>query len=74
MDQAMLLNHLAMTERHVAEGELHIKRQHEIIAELGGDGHDTQMARELLKQFEETQTSHIAHRDRLAKEMAEKSA
>jgi hypothetical protein len=74
MDRTVLLEHLAMAERHVAEGERHIKRQHEIIAELGGDGHDTQMARELLKQFEETQTSHIAHRDRLAKELAEKSA
>jgi hypothetical protein len=63
-----------MAERHVAEGKRHIKRQHEIIAELGRNGHDTQRSRGLLKQFEGTQTSHIAHRDRLAKELAEKSA
>jgi hypothetical protein len=74
MDRAMLLKHLAMTERHVAEGERLIKRQHEIIAELGRKGFDAQWARELLEQLEETQTSHIAHRDRLAKELAEKPA
>jgi hypothetical protein len=73
MDQAMLLNHLAMTERHVAEGERLIKRQHEVIAELGRKGFDTQWARELLRQFEETKTSHIAHRNSLAKELAERS-
>jgi hypothetical protein len=74
MDRTMLLKHLAMTARHVAEGERLIERQHEIIAGLGRNGHDTQMARELLKQFEETQTSHIEHRDRLAKELAEMPA
>jgi hemerythrin len=74
MDRAMLLQHFAMTERHVAEGERLIKRQREIIAALGRKGFDTQWARELLEQLEETQTSHIAHRDRLAKELAEKPA
>jgi hypothetical protein len=54
--------------------ERHIKRQHEIIAALGRDRHDTQRARELLGLFEELQTVHIAHRDRLAKELAERSA
>jgi hypothetical protein len=44
------------------------------IAELGRKGFDTQWARELLEQFEETQTTHIEHRDRLAKELAEKCA
>jgi len=56
-----------MTERHVAEGGRHIKRQHEIIAELSCNGHDTQRAREQLGLFEELQTSHTADRDRLAK-------
>jgi hypothetical protein len=74
MDRTMLLEHLAMAERHVAEGERHIRRQHEIIAELGRNGHDTQRSRELLGLFEELQTSHIGDRDRLAKELAEKSA
>jgi hypothetical protein len=74
MDRAVLLRHLAMAERHVAEGERHIKRQREIIAELGRNGHDTQRARELLGLFKELQTSHTADRDRLAKELAERSA
>jgi hypothetical protein len=60
MDRAMLLRHLAMAERHVAEGKRHIKRQHEIIAELGRNGHDTQRSRELLGLLKELQTSQIA--------------
>jgi hypothetical protein len=44
------------------EGDRHIKRQHEIIAELGCNGHNTQWARELLGLLEQ-----IADRDRLAK-------
>jgi hypothetical protein len=36
----MLLEYLAMAERHVAEGERHIGRQHKIIAELSRDGLD----------------------------------
>jgi hypothetical protein len=57
MDRTLLLEHLAMAERHVAEGERLIKRQHDVIAELGCDGHDTQRPRGLLKPFEAYRTS-----------------
>jgi hypothetical protein len=34
MDRGTILNHLALALRRVAEGELHIAQQHEIVAAL----------------------------------------
>jgi hypothetical protein len=39
------------------------------VAELERDGHDTASARELLALFEDMQTLHVAHRDRLVSEL-----
>jgi antitoxin (DNA-binding transcriptional repressor) of toxin-antitoxin stability system len=64
---------LAMTEGHVARGERHIARQHEIIAELTRDGHDITRAEALLAAFEQTQRLHVADRDRLKKELNDAS-
>lgn len=44
----MIADHLAQAERHVAEGQAHIKRQRELIVELQRDGHDTREAQRLL--------------------------
>jgi Spy/CpxP family protein refolding chaperone len=71
MDKAMLLDHLEKARRHVAEGELHLAHQRELVAKLGRDGHDTKDARQLLEQFEELQQLHIQDRDRLERELAE---
>jgi hypothetical protein len=65
---AMLGKHLAQVEEHVALGDRHLSRQREIIARLARGGHDTAAAVALLKQFEEIQELHCAHRDRLIKE------
>lgn len=72
METAVLLEHLAQAERHVRQGAEHIRRQREIIAELEGHGHDSTAAKKLLTQFEEMQALHIADRDRLKSELAEK--
>jgi hemerythrin len=55
---------LAEADRHVAEGEQHVARQREMVAELERDGHDAKAARELLRQFEQTLAMHVADRDR----------
>ena len=55
----------------MAEGELHIAHQRELVAKLERDGHDTKDARQLLKQFDELQQLHIQDRDRLDRELAE---
>ncbi len=69
MDSAMLFDHLARAERQVAEGERHVATQRELVAKLGRDGHDTEQARLLLKQFEDLLALHVADRDRLLREV-----
>jgi len=70
MDRELLTKHLALAEKHVLEGERHIRRQREIIEELRQHGHDTSAASKLLAEFERTQASHIADRDRLRGELS----
>jgi len=71
--KSMLLDHLAQARRHIAEGELHVARQRELVAKLERDAHDARQARQTLNQFEELQQLHLADRDRLEKELAELS-
>lgn len=70
MDRALIQDHLAMAERHVAEGEEHLDRQTALIAELERDGHDSRTARDLLGTLKESLALHIADRDRLRRELA----
>jgi hypothetical protein len=72
-DKSMILDHLELARRHVAEGEEHIVRQRAIVAGLERDGHDTFEAKASLAQFEELYRLHVADRDRLEKELAEAS-
>ena len=62
-----------MVGRHVARGEQIIAHQREIIARLEGLGCDTSDATRLLLQFEEVQSLHVAHRERLEKKLSEMS-
>lgn len=70
MDRAMIENHLADAERHVIEGEHHIRKQREIIAGLRERGYVTADAEALLRTFEDTQRLHLTDRDRLRRELA----
>jgi hypothetical protein len=63
--------HLALAERHVAEGEHRVARQRELVAELERAEHDVADARGLLSQFEELLAMHVEHRDRLRSELGE---
>jgi hypothetical protein len=74
MDRHMILEHLAQARRHVAEAERHVAHQREIIAEKERDGHDTAGSKQLLKEFEQFYTMHVAERDRLEKELVEASS
>jgi hypothetical protein len=63
MDRQTMLKHLAMVERHVAEGEIRLSRQRALIAELDRDGHDTADARAILATIRETQRLHVEDRE-----------
>jgi hypothetical protein len=69
MNRAAVLEHLAHTERHIRDGERHLLRQREIVAELEchGHGHSTaaRLARDLLELFEKAQSAHLDERARL---------
>ena len=66
----MLLAHLEQAKRHVTKGEQLLAEQRALIAERRRDGHDVAAAEELLAQFEQTQTLHLAHLSRLTNELA----
>ena len=66
---AMLRDHLAMADRHVASGNLVVTRQRQLIAKLEADSHDTTEALALLARFEDLLAQHLAHRDNLADEL-----
>ena len=70
MERATLENDLSRAEAHVANGQKRIAQQHEIIAELDREGHDSVPAKELLATFENTQAMHVANRDRIAGKLA----
>ncbi len=70
MDRTILLDHLALAERHVAEGRRHLASQKQVIVRLENGGHDATEARRLLLNFEDVQRMHVADRDRLKKELA----
>jgi hypothetical protein len=60
---------LAQVERHVARGEIIIARQRATIVAAERIGRDVALCKEFLSVFEESQRLHIAHRDRLRKDM-----
>jgi hypothetical protein len=70
MERATLENDLSRAEAHVANGQKRIAQQHEIIAELDREGHDTAPAKDMLASFERTQAMHVANRDRIAGKLA----
>ncbi|RZL28332.1 MAG: hypothetical protein EOP64_04860 [Sphingomonas sp.] len=70
MNREMLEQHLAMVEGHVTLGEGHIARQHELIVKLEQSGHESGEAISLLRSFKEMQEMHLAHRDRLKRELS----
>lgn len=66
-----LENELDDAERHVERGERLIERQRNSIEERRRDGHDVELASDLLGEMEESQRHHIEHRDLIRGELAE---
>jgi hypothetical protein len=66
----MILEHLALAERHIAEGDRRLARQVDLIAELDRDGYDTKDARMILVTMQDTQALHRDDRERILRELA----
>jgi hypothetical protein len=53
---------LRMVDDHIALAERHVTRQEELVAFLKSRGHPSEMAEELLVEFQATLEQHRAHR------------
>ena len=69
MDRTMLLQHLALAERHISEGAEHLAKQQELIDRLASHKHDTKDAMAVLTTMRKTQANHLQDRDRVVKEL-----
>jgi hypothetical protein len=65
---------LEMTRRHVAQGERHVADQRKVVDHLRKIGGDTDMASQLLEEFEATLEDHRDHRNRLEAEARDDAA
>jgi hypothetical protein len=71
-DWPSLSSWLNLSQEHVAKGERLIARQKDLIAGLASRGADVSLHEALLATFEDIQRLHLAHRDRLARDLGEK--
>jgi hypothetical protein len=68
-DRRILAERLAQEERHVAQGEIIIRRQRAVIENLRARGRDVALALELLERFKAAQAGFIETRNRLREEL-----
>jgi hypothetical protein len=73
MDRAALHRQLQKAEDLVQRMEENIAFQGRMIATLDRGGHDVKAAKMFLRQLEAKHTRHVADRDRLFKQLADRS-
>jgi hypothetical protein len=71
IDPAVARKHLELAEKHIAEGQLRVAAQLELVARLQRHGHETQEAKTLLHLLEQILALEVRTRDRLAGEGTE---
>jgi len=69
MNRAILLEHLTLAKEHIEIGSRNIARQKRILAKLQAHGHDTLIARKMLRSFEDAQSLSLAERERIQEEL-----
>ncbi len=70
MDRAAMQERLMIAEARVREGKRRVALQQKLVRELDAQGDDSRAAMRLLAQYEESQGSLVADRDRLRKELS----
>ena len=70
-ERRVLEQHLLNAEAHVVGGERLLEQQRASIEQRRRDGHDVELATQLLAEMEESQRLHLNDRDRLRRELAE---
>ena len=72
MDRDKVKRHLGEAEEHVARSIQHVGEQWKLIARLEEKGQDTATSRRLLALLEESRDLHVADRDRLRRQLAQR--
>lgn len=74
MSQHLIRGHIQQVvgtvERHISEGDRHIREQQERIAWMEAKGYDTTRSKELLRTFLAVRASHYSHMSRLLRELS----
>ena len=70
MDRATIISYLQAAEEHVANVELEIANQRNMISSLRRNGQDTSSASAQLRVMEQTHMQYVGDRDRLREELA----
>ena len=60
---------LEMVDHHIAQGERHVARQLELVEWLKSRGHPTDLAEQLLADFQSTLNQRRAHRELMLMEI-----
>jgi hypothetical protein len=72
MKQALLQRHIEEAESRIQRGQRNIDLQREAISELERENQDATIAKALLTLFEKALAVHVADRDHLLKELADR--
>jgi hypothetical protein len=69
MDRTVIIEHLALAQKHIVEGELRVREQREYVAKLASRGEDTGLSKRILARLEAVLAMHVADCDRLIREL-----
>jgi len=69
MDRDYLIDYFAAVERHIAQREMSLAHQEQLIAELDRDGHDTTDALGLRATLKSSQELLKGERERILREL-----
>ena len=74
MSRSILQRHLEEAESRIQRGQRNVDHQRKTVSNLERDNQDATIATALLGMFEKALAGHIADRDQLLKELAERKA
>ena len=72
MKRALLQRHIEEAESRIQRGQRNVDHQRKTVSDLERDNQDATIATALLGMFEKARAGHVADRDQLLKQLAER--
>jgi hypothetical protein len=69
MDRTVIIEHLALAQKHIVEGELRVRQQRVYVAKLASRGEDAGLSKRILARLEAVLAMHVADCNRLIREL-----